>query len=148
MQYAEVTLDGVTKTTDNSGEVSFTNVAVSGGDINCYVSCNGYNNKNQLLSVDEDHTSFTISLEPITYNYVSFDDSEGEHQMDTGTVASTGVGTSNWVQMKVLTAEEIPEWIDTEVYVTRDATPDGTTLYRLYTGAGTGAMDFYVKISK
>ena len=148
VQQAEVTLNGVTKNTDNSGEVSFTDVKVSGGDINCYITCNGYTDKKQVLSVDDDHTSFTISLEPITYNYTSFDDAEGEHQMDTGTVAPTGVGTSKWVQMKVLTAEEIPEWNDSEVYVTRDAKPDNTTLYRLYSGAGTGAMDFYVKISK
>lgn len=148
VQQADVTLNGVTKKTDNNGNVSFTDVAVSGGDIDCYVSCNGYTNKIETLEVDEDHTTFTISLEPITYNYTSFDDADGEHQMDVGTVAPTGVGTANWVQVKVLTAEEIPEWVDATVYVTRDAVPDNTTLYRLYGGAGTSAMDFWVKISK
>ncbi len=147
MQQAEVTLNGVTKKTDNSGEVTFDDVAVSGGDINCYVSCNGYTDKVEELEVDDDHTSFTISLEPITYGYISFDDPEGEHQMDTGTVKPTGVGTANWLQVEVLTAEQIPEWVGTEVYVTREAFPDTTTLYRLYTGAGTGALDFYVKVS-
>lgn len=148
VQQAEVTLNGVTKKTDNSGEVTFDDVAVSGGDINCYVSCNGYPDTTEVLEVDDDHTSFTISLEPTTYAYTSFDDSQGEHQMDTGTVKPTGIGTANWLQVEILTAEEIPEWIGTKVYVTREAFPDYTTLYRIYTGAGTGAMDFWVKVAE
>ena len=147
VQQATVTLNGIDKTTNNSGEVSFTNVAVSGGDINCYITCNGYEPKTETLTVDETHTSFTISLNPITYSFTSYEDEGKTSEMDTGTVQATGVGTAKWVQVEILTCEEYTDWIDTTVYVTRDAVADGETTYRLYSGAGTGALDYYVTIS-
>lgn len=141
-------MNGEDKATNSSGVAAFTDVKVSGGDITCFIECNGYEPKTQVLSVDNSHTSFTISLEPIIYDFQSYLDAEGTEKGDTGTVQTTGVGTSKWVQVEILTISN-PDWeVGTTIYVTRDAFPDGQELYRLYSGAGTGAMDFYVTISR
>lgn len=57
---AVVSIDGVDKTTGSAGGCSFT--GVTGGNVSVTVSKDGYESKTEVIMVDEDNTSFTISL--------------------------------------------------------------------------------------
>ena len=141
--FANVTAGTVTGVTDSEGKVSLEDVPESVTSIS--VTATGYDDKTSSVTIDASHTSFTIALTAITYDYTSYD---GETEMDTGTVKATGVGTANWVQVEVLTATNIPEWVGTKVYVTRDIEADGETKYFLYMGAGTQKTEFEVTITE
>ena len=141
--FANVTAGTVTGVTDSEGKVALEDVPKSVTSIS--VTAVGYEDKTSSVTIDDSHTTFTIALSAITYDFTSY---EGETEMDTGTVKPTGVGTANWVQVEVLTATSIPEWVGTKVYVTRDIEADGETKYFLYMGAGTQKTDFEVVISE
>ena len=141
--FANVTAGTITGVTDSEGKVSLEDVPEAVTSIS--VTASGYEDKTSSVTIDASHTSFTIALTAITYDYTSYD---GETEMDTGTVQPTGVGTANWVQVEVLTATNIPEWVGTKVYVTRDIEADGETKYFLYMGAGTQKTEFEVTITE
>ena len=143
ISFANVTAGNVSGVTDSNGKVSSEDVPRSVTSIN--VTSEGYEDGTESVTIDDEHTSFTVELTPIVYDYTSYD---GETEMDTGTVKPTGVGTANWVQVEVLTATSIPEWEGTKVYVTRDIVADGETKYFLYMGAGTQKTEFEVVISE
>lgn len=57
---ASVTIDSTTKTTGSAGGCTFTDMA--DGTYSVEVSKEGYTTKTELITSDETHTSFTISL--------------------------------------------------------------------------------------
>lgn len=57
---ATVTIGETSKTTGSAGGCSFTGIAE--GSVSVEVSATGYVTKTETITVDEEHTSFTISL--------------------------------------------------------------------------------------
>lgn len=140
--FANVTAGNVNGVTDATGKVSLEDVPESVTSIN--VTAIGFEDKTSSVTIDASHTSFNISLTAITYDFISYED---ETEKDTGTVQATGVGTANWVQVKVLTCTN-EDWLNSLVYVTRDIEADGETKYFLYMGAGTQKTDYEVVITE
>ena len=57
---ATVTINGVSKTTGSAGGCNFNNM--TGGTVNVEVTKTGYVSKSESISIDKQHTSFTIVL--------------------------------------------------------------------------------------
>ena len=57
---ATVTINGVSKTTGSAGGCNFNNM--NSGTVNVEVSKTGYVSKSESISIDAEHTSFTIVL--------------------------------------------------------------------------------------
>lgn len=57
---ATVTIDGVSKNTGSAGGCNFNNI--NGGIVNVEVTKTGYVSKSESISIDAEHTSFTIVL--------------------------------------------------------------------------------------
>ena len=57
---ATVTINGVSKTTGSAGGCNFSNM--TGGTVNVEVTKTGYVSKSESISIDAEHTSFTIVL--------------------------------------------------------------------------------------
>ena len=57
---ATVTIDGVSKTTGSAGGCNSNNM--TGGTVNVEVTKTGYVSKSESISIDNEHTSFTIVL--------------------------------------------------------------------------------------
>ena len=89
----------------------------------------------------------TTESTPI-YSFTSYDDDQGTNVWGEGTVQPTGVTTDGYIQMEVLTNSTDQSFVGQQFYVTDSATPDGTTLYPLYTDAGTTSAGIYVKITQ
>lgn len=60
IQNATVTIGETSKTTGTAGGCSFT--GIEEGTVSVEVTAEGYVDKTESITVDEDHTSFTISL--------------------------------------------------------------------------------------
>lgn len=60
IQGASVTIGETTKTTGSQGGCSFT--GIEEGTVSVEVSADGYTTKTEEISVDSEHTTFTISL--------------------------------------------------------------------------------------
>ena len=87
-------------------------------------------------------------VNPEIYNFTSYSDGEGTTEWGAGTVESTGVTSNGFTQVKVLTNSTDQSFVGQKFYISSDAEADGTTLYPLYTDAGTTAAGIYVKISE
>ena len=57
---ATVTIDGVSKNTGSAGGCNFNNI--NGGIVTVEVTKTGYVSKSESISIDAEHTSFTIVL--------------------------------------------------------------------------------------
>lgn len=57
---ATVTINSVSKTTGSAGGCNFNNI--NGGIVNVEVTKTGYVSKSESITVDKEHTSFTIVL--------------------------------------------------------------------------------------
>ena len=57
---ATVTINGVSKTTGSAGGCNFNNM--NSGTVNVEVTKTGYVSKSESISIDNEHTSFTIVL--------------------------------------------------------------------------------------
>lgn len=88
-----------------------------------------------------------IPFEPVLYYFKSFGDNQGNELWGEGTVETTGVETNNYTEVKIKTNSTDSNFIGQKVFIISNANPDGTTLYPLYSDAGTTAMNIYVKIS-
>jgi len=81
------------------------------------------------------------------YWFLSYGDSAGTTQLDQGTAKTTGVTSSGYSQIVVLTNDEHPEFVGNKYWVVSNAKDDGSELYQLYEGAGSSGTGMYVKIS-
>ena len=101
--------------------------------------------KDWFIAIDNEDEPAPIKK----YFFVSYGESACTTELGRGTVKTTGVTTSGYIQVQVLSnsSEENEQFVGSKYYVVDTAEPDGTTAYQLYTGAGTGATGMYVKIS-
>lgn len=143
IQGAKVTIGKVTKTTGSQGGCSFTNIEE--GDHKVTIKKDNFQDKTQTITVDDDHTSFNISITSVTYAFDSFQDEACTEQDSAGTVVLTGVESSGFVQVEVITSDPNESWIGLKPYVVNTAKPDGTTVYQLYEDPNT-SLPYYVKI--
>ncbi|MBO6123310.1 MAG: hypothetical protein J6P09_05680 [Methanobrevibacter sp.] len=86
-------------------------------------------------------------MNPEIYNFTSYSDDEGTTEWGTGTVETTGVTSNGYTQVQVKTNSTDQTFVGQKFYISSDAEADGTTLYPLYSDAGTTAVGIYVKIS-
>lgn len=143
---ATVKISSTTKTTDAQGECTFNDITE--GDVSVEISKTGYITKTETITVSSNNTSFTITLiSEETYYFKSYGDSEGATEWGTGTVKTTGVTNNGYSQVEVITNSPEESFIGQKFYVLSNAETDGTTLYQLYSDAGTTATGIYVKIS-
>lgn len=87
------------------------------------------------------------TFKPTTYYFKSYNDDIGTTLWGTGTVETTGVETDGYTEVEIKTNDTEASFIGQKVYVTSDAKTDASTLYPLYSDAGTTALGIYVKIS-
>jgi hypothetical protein len=99
--------------------------------------------KDWFIAIDNEDEPAPIKK----YHFISYGDSSGTEELGRGTVKTTGVTTSGYIQIKVLTNSTEQSFVGSKYFVVDTAEPDAETLYQLYTGAGTGATGMYVKIS-
>ena len=101
--------------------------------------------KDWIIAIDNENEPVKIEK----YYFISYGESACTTELGRGTVKTTGVSTSGYNQVKVLSnsSEESEQFVGKKYYVVDTAEPDGTTAYQLYTGAGSGATGMYVKIS-
>ena len=99
--------------------------------------------KSWILAIDAEDEPYPIKK----YFFISYGESACTTELGRGTVKTTGVTTSGYAQIKVLTNSTEQSFVGSKYYVVDTAEPDGTTAYQLYTGAGSGATGMYVKIS-
>ena len=71
---ATVTIGDDSETTDESGEAEFDSVYEGSQTIT--VTATGYADKTSTVTVDESHTSFTITLEPVDTITITVDDGD------------------------------------------------------------------------
>lgn len=99
--------------------------------------------KSWIIAIDNEDEP-----EPIKkYYFVSYGESACTTELGRGKVQTTGVTTSSYIQIKVLTNSTEQSFVGSKYYVVDTAKPDGETAYQLYTGAGSGATGMYVKVS-
>lgn len=89
----------------------------------------------------------TQNTEETIYSFTSYDDSNGTTEWGTGTVKLTGVVSNGYTQVEVVTNSTDQSFIGQKFYITSDADANNTTIYQLYTDAGTTGAGIYVKIS-
>ena len=94
------------------------------------------------FSDESDEPEFT----PVTYNFVSYADAEGETEYDTGTVETTGIESNGYSQVEVKTNLEHESFVGNKYYIISTAKTDGT-IYELFTDAGTTSANIYVSIT-
>ena len=84
---------------------------------------------------------------PVTYNFTSYADSEGETEWGTGTVETTGVVSGNYTQVEVKTNSSDQSFVGQKFFVITSAKTDGT-IYTVYTDGGRTSAGFYISISQ
>ena len=101
--------------------------------------------KSWIIAIDNEDEPYKIAK----YFFVSYGESACTTELGRGKLQTTGVTTSGYIQVKVLSnsSEESEQFVGKKYFVVDTATPDGETAYQLYTGAGSGATGMYVKIS-
>ncbi len=99
--------------------------------------------KDWFIAIDNEDEPAPIKK----YFFISYGESAGTTELGRGTVKTTGVTTSGYIQVKVTSNSTDQSFVGLKYFVVDSATPDGETLYQLYEGAGTGATGMYVKIS-
>lgn len=87
-------------------------------------------------------------VNPETYNFTSYSDSQGTTEWGIGTVETTGVVSNGYTQVQVKTNSPNQDFIGQKFFIASNAEADDTTLYPLYSDAGTTAVGIYVKISE
>ena len=99
--------------------------------------------KDWFIAIDNEDEPAPIKK----YHFISYGESACTTELGRGTVKTTGVTTSGYIQVKVTSNSTDQSFVGQKFYVVDTAEPDGETAYQLYTGAGTGATGMYVKIS-
>lgn len=85
--------------------------------------------------------------EKTVYSFTSYADTEGETEWGSGTVKLTGVTSKGYTQVEVVTNSPEESFVGQKFYIASDVDADNTTIYQLYTDAGTTSANIYVKIS-
>ncbi|MBQ6345005.1 MAG: hypothetical protein IJI96_02720 [Methanobrevibacter sp.] len=83
---------------------------------------------------------------PISYNFISYADAEGETEWGRGTVETTGETSGNYTEVEVKTNSTDQSFVGQKFFVISSAKTDGT-IYTVYTDAGRTSAGFYISIS-
>ena len=128
---ATVSIGSVDKTTDSDGECTFQDIEE--GTVSVTVTKEGYTTKTESITVDSDHTSFTISLTATeSTRNISFTINDGNNGVE-GAVVTIGESTGTTGSQGGCTLQNVT---DGEHTVT--VTADG---YNDYTGTITVSED-------
>ena len=100
-----------------------------------------YDTLKELGNFDEEE--FT----PVTYNFTSYADAQGETEWGTGTVETTGVVKGNYTEIEVKTNSSDQSFVGQKFYMRSGAKTDGSVIYKAYTDAGRTFAGFYVSIT-
>lgn len=84
---------------------------------------------------------------PVTYNFTSYEDSNGDTEWGTGTVQTTGVVSGNYTEIEVITNSTDQSFVGGKFFVISSAKTDGT-IYNVYSDAGRTSAGFYVSITE
>lgn len=141
---ATVSIGTITGTTGNAGGCTLKNVTDGEQTIN--VTAFGFEDKTSTITVSEDNTSFNIALTRIVYDFTSYDSETKDTEWGSGTAILTGEVSGDYTEIEVLTNTE-PEFVGNKYFIVSNAETDGTTVYQLYTDAGTTGAGIYVTIS-
>ena len=142
---ATVSLEGTefTGTTGSAGGCNINNVPY--GTYDMLVSSEGYADKTVEVAVDEEVESVEVVLYRI-FSFTSYADENKETEWGTGTVVETGVVSGDYSQVEVLTNTADESFVGQNFYIVSEAEANGTSVYELYTDAGTTSAGIYVTI--
>ena len=85
--------------------------------------------------------------EKVTYAFTSYSDENKTTTWGNGTVETTGIISDGYTEVEVLTNSPDESFVGQKFYITSDAEADGTTVYELYSDAGTTSAGIYVTIT-
>lgn len=142
-----------TGTTGSAGGCTLRNVPT--GTYEVVATKNGYVDYESTLTVTNETTTLNIIMEennstpePSTYYFASYDDDQGTNLWGKGTVQLTGVIESGYTEVEVLTNSTDESFVGQKFFIASEANADASTLYPLYSDAGTTSAGIYVKISE
>lgn len=111
-------------------------------------------------NLDKDKVGIYVKIEEIeeieeevqqeqkaTYSFISYSDSEGTTETGSGTIEETGVTEGDYTQMEFKTNSNNQSLVGQKFYIASAAKTNNTTIYRIYSDAGTTETDTYMKIS-
>lgn len=110
-----------------------------------------------VAKVLQDHEDRIAALEAessstdgdkVTYNFTSYGDREGTVEWGTGTAETTGVTTGNYSQIEVKTNSSDQSFVGKKFYIISSAKTNGTSIYKLYTDAGSTGAGIWVSITE
>lgn len=113
--------------------------------------------KEQFIRTLQDHEDRIAALEAessstdgdkVTYNFTSYGDKEGTVEWGTGTAETTGVTTGNYSQIEVKTNSSDQSFVGKKFYIISSAKTNGTSIYKLYTDAGSTGAGIWVSITE
>lgn len=83
----------------------------------------------------------------VTYSFTSYGDKNGSVEYGTGTAETTGVTKGNYTEIEVKT-NSVDGFVGNKYYIISSAKANGTSIYKLYTDAGTTSADIWVSIEE
>ena len=87
-------------------------------------------------------------VETVVYGFISYDDENKTTEWGTGTVEITGVVEKGYTEVEVLTNSTDESFVGQKFFIISDAQTDGTTVYELFTDAGTTSANIFVTITE
>ena len=87
-------------------------------------------------------------VETVVYGFISYDDENKTTEWGTGTVETTGVVEKGYTEVEVLTNSTDESFVGQKFFIISDAQTDGTTVYELFTDAGTTTANIFVTITE
>ena len=113
--------------------------------------------KVRLFSVLQDFEDRIAALETessstdgdkTTYNFVSYGDAQGSVEWGSGTAETTGVTKGNYTEIQVKTNSPDESFVGAKFFIISSAKANGTSIYKLYTDAGSTGAGIWVSISE
>ena len=110
----------------------------------------------QLIRTLQDHEDRLTALDAgssseggdvITYAFTSYPDKDKSTTWGTGTAETTGVTKGNYTEIKVKT-NSVDGFVGNKYFIISSAKANGTSVYKLYTDAGTTAAGIWVTIEE
>ena len=144
VQGATVTIGEKHNNTGSAGGCTLQEIAE--GEQTVTVNAAGFEDYTGTITVTEENTAFTITINKIVYDFISYDSETKDNEYATGTAQATGDSENGYIEIEVLT-NTVSEFVGNYYYITADANPDGETAYQLYEGAGTKGTGIYVTIT-
>ena len=110
-----------------------------------------------LVRTLQDHENRIAALEiessstdgdKTAYNFVSYGDAQGSVEWGSGTAETTGVTKGNYTEIQVKTNSPDESFVGAKFFIISSAKANGTSIYKLYTDAGSSGAGIWVSISE